>query len=156
MTHLMASTEISSRKDCITAVQARIPELLAVTRELFESPAQVASEDDPEIEGLASVVFNVVARGEIADIVRRRIEWHRRAAAVLGDAHGAVQLAINVAATAVVIKSVIFTRATGTPTLREAFGSPPTPKIQLPNVVRKSTHVAKAANPSHQTIETEK
>ena len=48
------------------------------------------------MEGLASVVFNVGATGNIAEIVRRRIEWHRRARVILGNAQGTVQLAINV------------------------------------------------------------
>ena len=37
---------------------------------------------------------------------------------------------------------MIFTRATGTPTLRAAFGSPPTAKTQLPKRVLSSTQVA--------------
>jgi hypothetical protein len=45
----------------------------------------------------------------------------------------------SVAATAVAMKSTIFTRLTGTPTLRAATGSPPVPKIQFPNVVRSKT-----------------
>ena len=36
----------------------------------------------------------------------------------------------------VIMKSAIFVRATGTPMLRAATGSPPAPKIQLPNRVR--------------------
>ena len=46
---------------------------------------------------------------------------------------------------AVVMNSAILTRATGTPTLRAAFASPPTAKIQLPTRVRESTQVATAA-----------
>ena len=40
------------------------------------------------------------------------------------------------------MNSAIFTRVTGTPTLRAALASPPTPKIQLPKRVRVSVHVA--------------
>ena len=40
------------------------------------------------------------------------------------------------------MNSPTFTRATGTPTLRAAFASPPTPKIQLPVRVRVRTQVA--------------
>ncbi len=38
---------------------------------------------------------------------------------------------------AVTMKREVFTRATGTPELRAAFGSPPEAKIQLPNRVRR-------------------
>ena len=51
---------------------------------------------------------------------------------------------------AVVMNSAILTRATGTPTLRAAFASPPTAKIQLPARVRESTQVATAAMTIHQ------
>ena len=56
----------------------------------------------------------------------------------------------SAAAIAVVMNSAIFTRATGTPTLRAAFASPPTAKIQLPTRVRASTQVASAAIAIHQ------
>ena len=49
----------------------------------------------------------------------------------------------------VAMNSPIFTRATGTPTLRAAFASPPTPKIQLPMRVRARTHVASAVIAIH-------
>ena len=48
---------------------------------------------------------------------------------------------------------MIFTRATGTPMLRAAFGSPPTAKIQLPKRVLSSTQVATAVRPIHQSTE---
>ena len=38
---------------------------------------------------------------------------------------------------------------TGTPTLRAAFASPPTPKIQLPTRVRARTQVASAVIAIH-------
>jgi hypothetical protein len=50
----------------------------------------------------------------------------------------------------------IFTRPTGTPTLRAATGSPPTPKIQLPTRVRASTQVARIVMPTHQSTERRK
>ena len=48
---------------------------------------------------------------------------------------------------------MIFTRATGTPMLRAAFGSPPTAKIQLPKRVLSSTQVATAVTPIHQSTD---
>src|SRR5581483_426155 len=54
---------------------------------------------------------------------------------------------------AVPMKSRIFVRLTGTPTLRAARGLPPALKIQLPNRVLPSTHAAAAAAPSHHAIE---
>ena len=48
---------------------------------------------------------------------------------------------------------MIFTRATGTPMLRAAFGSPPTAKIQLPKRVLRSTQVATAVTPIHQSTD---
>ena len=49
---------------------------------------------------------------------------------------------------------MIFTRPTGTPTLRAALGSPPTAKIQLPKRVLRRTQVASAVSPIHQRTET--
>ena len=49
----------------------------------------------------------------------------------------------------VVMNSPIFTRCTGTPTLRAALASPPTPKIQLPTRVRASIQVASAVTAIH-------
>ena len=45
------------------------------------------------------------------------------------------------AASAVDRNNSTLVRATGTPTLRAAFSSPPAAKIQLPNVVRLSTQL---------------
>ena len=50
----------------------------------------------------------------------------------------------------VIMNRPTFTRLTGTPTLRAATLSPPTPKIQLPTRVRLSTHVASAVMTIHQ------
>src|SRR4051794_1382948 len=55
---------------------------------------------------------------------------------------------------AVRAKSVIFTRATGTPRLRAAFGDPPTPVIQLPNFRRDSTYAPTAAISTHHSTDT--
>ncbi len=46
---------------------------------------------------------------------------------------------------------MILVQRTGTPTLRAAFESPPTAKIQLPNRVRVRTKVARTVRTSHQT-----
>ena len=48
------------------------------------------------------------------------------------------------------MNSRIFTRWTGTPTLRAALASPPTAKIQLPKRVRASIQVASAVIAIHQ------
>src|SRR5918999_1038002 len=65
-------------------------------------------------------------------------------------------VASSAAERAVHMNSVIFTRFTGTPTLRAAFASPPAPKIQFPNVVLCNTHVPSTASASHQMMVTEK
>ena len=46
----------------------------------------------------------------------------------------------------VAMKRPIFVRATGTPTLRAATGSPPEPNTQLPMRVRASTHAPTAVS----------
>ena len=56
----------------------------------------------------------------------------------------------SAAAIEVIMNRPIFTRLTGTPTLRAATLSPPTPKIQLPTRVRISTQVASAVITIHQ------
>src|SRR5215469_4852558 len=56
---------------------------------------------------------------------------------------------------AVHMKRPIFTDETGTPRFRAASALPPEPKIQLPNLVRSSTQVARAVISSHQTTDTE-
>src|SRR6202158_2415531 len=52
---------------------------------------------------------------------------------------------------AVVMNRMTLVRATGTPTARAAWASPPTQYIQLPNVVRLSTHVATTVMAIHQS-----
>ena len=52
------------------------------------------------------------------------------------------------------MKRRIFTRSTGTPTLRAAIAEPPEPKIQLPKLVRWRMKVATNAKPSHQRMAT--
>ena len=56
------------------------------------------------------------------------------------------------AASAVTMKSAIFSFATGTPTLRAALASPPVPNIQLPMWVFNRTTVAMAAITIHQMM----
>src|SRR6266508_2152420 len=58
------------------------------------------------------------------------------------------------AANAVVTNRAIFTRRTGTPTLRAASTAPPVPKIQFPWRVRISTQVASTVRATHHRIET--
>ncbi len=56
------------------------------------------------------------------------------------------------AAIAVPRNNTILVRLTGTPTLRAALASPPAAKIQLPKVVRASTHAAITVTPmNHRT-----
>ncbi len=62
--------------------------------------------------------------------------------------------ATSQAAEAVVMNRAIFTRVTGTPTLRAALASPPEPKIQFPAVVRSSTQVARIVSPTHHRMST--
>ena len=45
----------------------------------------------------------------------------------------AIMMPVSAHTSDVVMNRPIFTRATGTPTLRAALASPPTPKIQLPD-----------------------
>src|SRR3712207_8755647 len=45
--------------------------------------------------------------------------------------------------------TTLFRSRTGTPTLRAALASPPTPKIQFPTRVRASTHVARTVIAIH-------
>ena len=59
----------------------------------------------------------------------------------------------SAAEAAVPMNRRIFTRSTGTPTLRAAIADPPEPKIQLPKLVRWRMKVATSARPSHQRIE---
>src|ERR1700739_205101 len=59
----------------------------------------------------------------------------------------------RVADTAVNMNKLILTRATGTPTLRAADGSPPAAKIQFPNGVRKSIQPRIKLRPIHHQIE---
>src|SRR5262249_55086939 len=66
----------------------------------------------------------------------------------------AVMIPQKAATVDVAMKSRIFVRATGTPTLRAATGSPPALKIQLPRRVRASTQAATTVRPSHHMVAT--
>ena len=52
--------------------------VLRVTQELFPGKIGVRFDDDPEYPGYRYTVIEAQAAGEIAEIVRREIEWHRR------------------------------------------------------------------------------
>jgi hypothetical protein len=69
--------------------------LEAISRELFDS-VSVERESDPELPGLDTLVFNVTAHGNVAEVAERRQEWHRRTQAVLGEECERVQLAIDI------------------------------------------------------------
>ncbi|MCY1354684.1 hypothetical protein D9M69_410740 [compost metagenome] len=77
--------------------------------------------------------------------------WKPRRASV-EPASSTVSMATSVAQRAVTTKSVVLTRATGTPDLRAARGSPPDAKIQLPKRVRRRIHVARSAIPTNHRI----
>jgi len=85
----------------------------------------------------------------------RARRWYRRSALWAGVALLALTVSgiawwqARQAASAVVMKSPIFTRSTGTPARRAASASPPAARIQLPARMRASTQVASAARPSH-------
>ena len=70
--------------------------------------------------------------------------WKPRRASV-EPASSTVRIATRAAQQAVVMKSAVLTRLTGTPELRAAPASPPLAKIQLPTRVRSRTQVARAA-----------
>ena len=66
-----------------------------ISRELFDS-VSVVRESDPEVAGLDTLVFNVTAHGDVAEVAERRQEWHRRTQAILGEECERVQLAIDI------------------------------------------------------------
>ena len=75
--------------------------------------------------------------------------WPRRVSA--DPASSTWIVASRVAARAVPMNSMIFTRCTGTPRLRAATGSPPEEKIQLPNRVCIRIQVKTTVSAIHQT-----
>lgn len=49
-----------------------------LTRELFPGEVGIEVEDDPEMPGKTYVVFNVTAKGQVDDVINRRLEWRRQ------------------------------------------------------------------------------
>lgn len=56
--------------------------VLALTQRLFPGPIEVQREQDPELPGHEYLVFNVVAKGCLEDIVSRDRDWHRELAKI--------------------------------------------------------------------------
>jgi hypothetical protein len=70
----------------VLGIEEAFPEILRMTQELFGGPASVMIETDPELPDVRYAVFETTAHGDAAELVQLRLEWHRRAEAVIGEA----------------------------------------------------------------------
>jgi hypothetical protein len=70
----------------VLGIEDAFPEVLRMTEELFGGRASVVIETDPELPDVRYAVFEATARGDVAALVQLRLEWHRRAEAVIGEA----------------------------------------------------------------------
>lgn len=72
-----------------------MPGVKRITEELFPGPFSCSDEVDPEYPNGTYVVINVGSTSDMADIVRRRCEWHDRIRALSPDLFGHVRLLIT-------------------------------------------------------------
>ncbi len=62
-------------------------DIVALTERLFGGSCKVTVEEDPEIEGLKSLVFEATTSLDVREIVARRRAWHREVRQLVQDAH---------------------------------------------------------------------
>jgi hypothetical protein len=84
----------------LTKSQSQTPaaclgEIVALTERLFGGSCKVTIEEDPEIEGLRSLVFNAKTSLKVKEIVSQSRAWHREVRQLVRDPHN-LRLSIDV------------------------------------------------------------
>jgi hypothetical protein len=84
------------RQAKLAIVVGKIGHLRVFASELFLGPIRIDVEEDPEVAGRITVVFNVESKDDVQTVSRHRREWHKRIDRLLGSACEFVQLVIVV------------------------------------------------------------
>jgi hypothetical protein len=95
--HLPATpmVPVSSRELRLQAVQSKLPELRAITLQIFPGKVETAVEEDPEIDDYRMLVFNVEAHGGFKETHGLQLEWYKRTAELLGNDVNLIVLSIH-------------------------------------------------------------
>jgi hypothetical protein len=72
-----------------------LEEAKTITRQVFSGPFECLEQEDAEIVGDRHFVFRVLDDGDLADILSRDDEWHRRIATLPPDMVGLFRLSID-------------------------------------------------------------
>ena len=70
--------------DRLAAIMDKEQQLRAIATDLFPGPVAIEVEEDPEIDGWRYLVFTVSAPHDLKEVARRRLEWFRLTADLLG------------------------------------------------------------------------
>jgi hypothetical protein len=96
--HLAATPppSVSSRELRLQGVLGKLPELRAITVQVFPGKVETEVEEDPEIDDYRMLVFFVEARGDHQQIHRLRREWYQRTGELLGNDVDLIVLSIHI------------------------------------------------------------
>ena len=85
-TDLISSLSLSAGppQNRLAAIMDKEPQLRAIATDLFPGPVAIEVEEDPEIDGWRYLVFTVSAPHDLKEVARRRLEWFRLTADLLG------------------------------------------------------------------------
>jgi hypothetical protein len=86
------------RRDAkIALAYSNAVQLGTIAKNLFGCPqVTVQVKQDRENEGLATLVFRADVSGDIPDLMRKRRQWQREAAKLIGQAQEVIVLSLNV------------------------------------------------------------
>ncbi|HUG90093.1 MAG TPA: hypothetical protein VML55_04615 [Planctomycetaceae bacterium] len=82
--HTPATADRTVQSEDPLGIEEAFPEILRITEELFGGTASVVIEEDPELPDVRYAVFETAARGDSAELVRLRLQWHERVEMVIG------------------------------------------------------------------------
>ena len=81
-------------EDSLAAYESRIPDILAVTQEMFEGDPTIEISRDPEDPEHPFFVVTVHWRGEARAMVDQRLAWHERISKLHSGGVGVFRLSV--------------------------------------------------------------
>lgn len=82
-------------RDAPLGIESSFSELLALTEQIFQSPARIVVESDAELPAVRYVVVETTAGNDLKQVASRRGEWYRRVRTLLGGSARKVRLSID-------------------------------------------------------------
>jgi hypothetical protein len=96
MAHDVASSvaDVSPGQFAASGIDS-MSQAVRLTQSLFPGQVRVEVEEDPELPDVSYLVFNVTAKGTIAEIVNRRTQWHEQVRALIPENAQRLRLSVD-------------------------------------------------------------